>query len=194
MTHDLGLGRIITTPQNRDAIHIAVAPVEAGQDLRAGQHVRLSDGGVAMLRTSAYQAETVGIVDPYLKVAVCKGQMFWLFLYPNTITALAHHWTHPAFEEVEKRDHLTMARELDQAVQMVQSVKWLKDFAVDRAELSYEELMEGAHNYLKHGEYLCDGGKWEGFVLPKEFWEHYEKATGDKVKDDDKYSFFSCSC
>lgn len=39
MSESLGLGKIITTPQQRDAIHVAVAPVVANSELKPGQRV-----------------------------------------------------------------------------------------------------------------------------------------------------------
>jgi hypothetical protein len=36
-------------------------------------------------------------VDPFLADPVQPGQMFWLFLYPQTITGLRHVWEHLAF-------------------------------------------------------------------------------------------------
>lgn len=93
----LGLGQIITTEQTRDAIHCAVAPVTAGMRLQPGSHV-LIDGGVAMQTN----ANGIGVVDPFLKIPVMEGQKFWLFLYPNTITALSHIWSHPDFPDEPK--------------------------------------------------------------------------------------------
>lgn len=86
---ELGLGKIITSPQCRDAIHIAIAPVTAAETLRSGQHVS-AQGSLA--------EPHVGIVDPYLRRPVQKGQQFWLCLYPLTVTSLRHEWTHPSFD------------------------------------------------------------------------------------------------
>lgn len=88
---ELGLGKVITTPQKRDAIHIAIVPVTATTEkLFPGQHVD-AQGTMAGAR--------VGIVDPYLTVPVKKGETFWLYLYPGSVTSLRHVWTHPAFAE-----------------------------------------------------------------------------------------------
>jgi ABC-type nitrate/sulfonate/bicarbonate transport system substrate-binding protein len=88
------VGKLIDSDARRDAIHVAVAPVEAAEDLQPGQHVGL----VAGLASGTVAA--IGVVDPFLTEAVRKGQRFWLFLYPNTVTTLRHVWTHPAFMAV----------------------------------------------------------------------------------------------
>lgn len=88
------VGKLIDTDARRDAIHVAVAPVEAGEDLQPGQHV----GVVAGKATTSVAA--IGVVDPFLTEPVRAGQRFWLFLYPNTVTSLRHVWTHPAFMAV----------------------------------------------------------------------------------------------
>jgi hypothetical protein len=90
------IGSLVPDGENRrDAVHVAIAPVIASEDLVPGQHVGL-DGGRP---THAWaRANTkIGIVDPFLAEPVKRGQRFWLFLYPGTITSLRHVWTHPAF-------------------------------------------------------------------------------------------------
>lgn len=78
----------------RDAVHIAVAPVMAGERLEPGDHV-------GMIRDAAFRnADTIGIVDPFLTQNVPHGARFFLFLYPNTITSLRHVWTHPTFQTI----------------------------------------------------------------------------------------------
>ena len=74
----------------RDAVHIAVAPVVAGEPLQPGQHVGLLEDGRAYA-----SAKPIGIVDPFSTDAVVAGLRFWLFLYPGTVTSLRHDWTHP---------------------------------------------------------------------------------------------------
>jgi len=93
-TDNLELGKIITTPQERDAIHIAVYPAVAGEQLGPGQHVGLEDGGAVLCDN------TIGVVDPYLRTYVRRGERFWLFLYPYTITSLRHDWDHPAIPKM----------------------------------------------------------------------------------------------
>lgn len=90
------IGHLIEGQAFRDAIHVAVAPVEAGEDLPPGQRVALHSG-------KAYAdvwEKCIGIVDPFLKELVQKGERFWLFLYPGSIESLRHVWTHPAFKAV----------------------------------------------------------------------------------------------
>ncbi len=89
------LGQLIDDgDRRRDAIHIAVAPVTAAERLAPGQHVGLVGLGTEQVGPCA---QPLGIVDPFLSAPVEPGQRFWLFLYPGSITALRHIWTHPAF-------------------------------------------------------------------------------------------------
>lgn len=87
------LGHLADADARRDAVHIAVAPVVAGTYLLPGDNVTLDDDGCAY----AALPNTIGIVDPFLRCPVQKGERFWLFLYPGTVTSLRHVWTHPAF-------------------------------------------------------------------------------------------------
>ena len=171
---DLGLGQIIRTEQQRDAIHVAVAPVEAAEDLQMGWHVGLDADGKATTKV----AKAIGIVDPFLRGPVPKGERFWLFLYPGTITSLRHDWTHPAFAAKEKID-------------VSESIKWITDWA-NTLNLSYEEAMQAADDYELRSEYLCEGGLYEGCSVPDAFWDHYQVIRGKVVES--RGSFFSCYC
>ena len=105
------LGELVTGPAGRDAVHVAVMSVEAGERLapRTPVLVGVQDG-------KAYEWDwvgSVGIVDPFLGNAVEKGQRFWLCLWPGTITSLRHVWSHPAFDAVaRKRMEDMLTREL----------------------------------------------------------------------------------
>src|ERR1700742_704055 len=90
---NLEIGKIHKEEQHRDAVHMAIAPAVAGEMLPAGKHISLVDG-------KAFGSGTpIGIVDPFLMDVVRKGQKFWIFLYPGSITSLRHEWTHPAFQD-----------------------------------------------------------------------------------------------
>ncbi len=91
------LGELCDDAARRDAVHVAVAPVTAGQQLEPGDHVGLV-GGVAVTAWHRDDFHVIGVVDPFLTTSVDRGQRFWLLLYPNTVTSLRHVWTHPAFK------------------------------------------------------------------------------------------------
>lgn len=91
---NLGLGKLIVGPEQRDAVHIAVAPVVADRRLFPGQPIGFVEGSNERVHGSN---TPIGIVDPFLTENVQIDQQFWMFLYPNTITSLRHDWTHPAF-------------------------------------------------------------------------------------------------
>lgn len=92
------LGMVHYKTEKRDAIHLAVEPVEAGQPLNAGEFVRIEDG-------KAYCAEphkAHGIVDPFLprkkdSADVQIGERFWFIMKPRMVTSLRHVWDHPDF-------------------------------------------------------------------------------------------------
>lgn len=174
MSAELGLGKIITETQRRDAIHIAVAPVAAAVRLVPGQHCGINSAGKADPGVDP----PIGVVDPFLKGFVLDGEKFWLYLYPGSITTLRHEWSHPSFAG----DGTPVASE---------SEAWLRNYASGLSE-SYEDVLSHAKDYQDNGDYWCEGGRFEGEWVPDEFWTHYENVTGKKVKD--RGSFYSCAC
>jgi hypothetical protein len=187
------LGTIITENEKRDAIHLAVEPVIAAHDLLPGQNVGFIQGGVGV------SDNPVGIVDPFLKRPVNRGERFWLVVYPRQITSLRHVWEHPSFPASGETGSFPPASEATiQATpaaisQVHPSMTWLMDFA-DEVGISYGELMAGAGNYIYNDEYLCLGELLEGKSVPDQFWFHYQVITGVAVPESEQDDFFSCSC
>ena len=82
----------------RDAIHLAVEPVIAGESLAPGQDVYLTQGiDGCLYAMGSGSGKFVGIVDPFLKGPVTKDNRFWLVVYPRQIRSLRHVWEHPDF-------------------------------------------------------------------------------------------------
>ena len=106
------LGELCHEGARRDAVHIALAPVVAGEDLEPGWDVGVIGAG------NEYIARTnvphVGVVDPTLRhngiLLVKQSEVFWLWLYPNTVTDLRHAWSHEAFR-VQSPVHASFLRD-----------------------------------------------------------------------------------
>lgn len=200
MSNNVGLGNLIVGKlPGRDAIHVAVTPMAAGENLEPGERVHLIDGKAfgAMKDQPA-----VGIVDPYLTKTVNADEVFWLLLKPGTITSMRHAWQHPAFP-VEGGD--LGAVEFSEA--------WLRDFA-ERAGTSYGELIETAETYVYQRDRYREQGRVErywpdheegsqillhhdlpDFVFKQaaEMWKHIGVVTGLAVGNEDR-GIFTCSC
>lgn len=90
------VGKIITGDAYRDAVHIAVYPVEAACPIRPGQHVRLTPSGtatwVALEDVNGMESEVVGVADPFLREIIQRGQRFYIFVRPGIIEHLRHAW------------------------------------------------------------------------------------------------------
>jgi hypothetical protein len=182
------LGTIIGDNERRDAIHLAVEPVIAAQSLLPGEDVGFVEGGVGKCKNP------VGIVDPFLKGKVKKGEKFWLVVYPRMITSLRHVWTHPDFPVVaEVAEDAKVLTEVEKAKQ------WIHEYAMS-FPLSVDMLMEYAEDWVRSqrngqwGDYLVLGGLLEGEYVSDEFWNQYEIVMGEKVDENHRGSFFSCSC
>jgi len=180
------LGQLLTQDEPRDAVHVAIAGVLASEILYPGQHVGFVGPGRDGMGTIA--TTHIGIVDPFLKTAVYPGQRFWLFLYPQTITALRHDWTHPAFEDVSAT--------ISQPTHKDKSEAWLRALA-DSIDITYNGLMTAADQWIQFEEHTVQHGSetWRN-GRPKdmaEFWHHYEIVTGERPKDAERW-FFCCAC
>jgi hypothetical protein len=178
--HEVNLGELITGAECRDAIHIAVAPVVAGEDLQPGQHVMLNADGRAVSGS-----QPIGVVDPYLHWPVEKDQRFWLLLNPRTITSLRHEWSHPQFTSQDHND------------------PWVAILSVaSRLNIGTEKLMQLADGYADAG---C--GMWwpdnhgdatdRGYSIDwaKEFWPHWKAIRGSNAETHHEHGNpFECNC
>lgn len=186
------LGSIIGPNEARDAIHLAVFNAVAGAYMKPGTHVMLMPDKATAV--PAVAGEGIGIVDPFLTQKVKFGERFWLVVYPRQITSLRHVWEHPAFQPSEAPAAAPAADAMPNA-----SEAWLRNFA-DEVDADYDEMMAVAATHCegsasRWGDYLCDGGKWEGQGTPAEFWTHFAAVTGKKPSTEyGTPGIFSCSC
>lgn len=194
------LGELIEGEAERDAVHIAIAPAVASHELRPGDHVTIYSGGAFAVSTglAGETVEPIGVVDPFLKAPVPKGARFYIFLYPNTITALRHEWQHPAFPPTGNEE--AIARELDRRLAAANQVarrlggsdQWMAAFA-DKYGMNLNGMIAAADAWVQCGEYYSQGCRLEGDVVPDEFWEHYDAITGRTTPPEQRESFFNCS-
>ena len=182
MSHNtISVGRKITLPAFRDAIHIAVTPIEAAEWLAPGQSVRIAESGKAV---AAPRGGGCGVVDPFLPEHVTIGERFWLFMNPYSITSLRHAWTHPALKD-----------EPVQSSDRAQAEKWLRNFA-ESWEMDFEQLVTEA---AKAGE-VCAGTECYGRDDIGEqqwaaFWQAMEIYTGEQYSETHRdNTSFRCAC
>lgn len=181
------LGRVITgVVPERDAIHIAVMPVFVGADyLNPGSKVKFTYGSrdtVVSARTD-YGEDAIGVIDPFLKLddyqySINKGERVWLYLYPNTVDGMRHHWHHPIVDA----PHTTESED----------VQWLRRYAEEEA-LDYNEMMKIA----QHGDdYMISRGQDTNYGVDRsEFWRRVEVVLGQTFSAEHKESVgWSCSC
>ena len=187
MSESLGLGKIITTEQHRDAVHIAVAPVVAGCDgMTPGRHIGIIEGEIA-----GFVENAIGIVDPFLPYAPQKGQRFWMYLYRGSITSLRHEWTHPALPNLQQ----VIAGECNYAGvdEKQAAIEWMKNAAL-LFGVNYEELIADwcdlvTGNYINNGETIRD--RW--YEIADDFWKYHKIITGKETPENERGGF-TCSC
>jgi hypothetical protein len=176
------IGKIITRPEQRDAVHIAIAPVEAAITLKPGQHVGTDGHG----RIAASQPH-IGVVDPYLQAPVKAGEKCWLFLYPGSITSLRHEWVHPTLKAPTEaaKDH---------------SERWMRAWAMEHMSEDYYGDSEGGKKSEDEAYAFAINAGHDQNIGPygsardhidNEWWGHWEAITGRRG---DRDSYFSCSC
>lgn len=194
----LGLGKIIETPQERDAVHIAVVPMKvfcsenSYGGMQPGTRVGFLPGhsdtvADADSRDYSSNIKPIGIIDPFLDVGVRNGQTVWVYLFPGTVTGLRHHWEHPAFNEAEEA-----------AAKMSDSERWLRTFA-EQYNFDYDDMLSKALN--------PDADEWGAYIVARgvdlhsrpgehdEFWRQLEAYSGQTFDGAHKDKVgWSCSC
>lgn len=182
MSDDLPIGKILNDHiAERDAIHVAVIPVVAEHKLTPGQRIGLTPNGLA----SGTADKHIGIVDPFLTCDVRMGQRFFMFLFPNTVTGMRHHWRHP---DVEDYNATNCNPDKEKARAILEQ-------AAKRVGLSFDEVIEDMRTFLLSGHYRIEGGRWEGAGLwDNKYWDAYEIWTGKTAPDEDRGGVYSCSC
>jgi hypothetical protein len=201
------LGTIITAEEKRDAIHLAVEPVEAAVPLYAGQHVRLVDGKATWATLQSPNSDGVGIVDPFLDEPVEAGERFWLVVYPRQISSLRHVWEHPDFPPSGE----TYLEETEEASAQTRALSeaWLREYLNAADCPGFDAVMSvietGSWAASDDGDYLrgsfSDWGPYIHFdgtdahgTIPPVFWEHVSIYLGRFIPEAERAEGFSCSC
>lgn len=160
-----------------DAVHIAVLLAKASRDLEPGEHVGVVKDGEYWVTSKAEKA--IGIVDPFCLERVLEGKLFYILIYPNTVMNMAHTWTLPCLgDKVAAKERF--------------------EIHAARLGVSYEELMEAAHNANAYGEHVVqiDGEDQRDYMYSidiKSFWLDYATLSGEAIEEFDHY-VYSCSC
>lgn len=211
------IGKLIGPDERRDAIHIAVAPVKAGEHLSPGRLVVLDGNGKAM-GAPGLGISPIGVVDPFLPQIVVKpGEYFWLFLFPETVTGMRHHWEHPAFDDKPDQDADTIehlahgsAIELGEWGEIEAETEhpsaaaelWMRRFA-ERWGVSYDEALEHGKRRLYDPDHMHIEREMSvhlSVAESAEYWRCFTALTGlePPPRTDDGLNSpdapFTCSC
>jgi hypothetical protein len=194
------LGTIIDiNKEKRDAIHLGVEPIVAGMILQRGAHIGIGPNGKAYDANYMPELKAVGIVDPFLRDKVKKGEAFWLIVYPRQITSLRHVWEHPDFKDSKETTYVVVSPEQAFKAKLMigdpECVKANQDMEDEASRLntSVEELLAHANQWEQgSSEYWTQGGDFEGEYLTQQFWDAWAVMYGREPKE--RTSHFSCSC
>jgi hypothetical protein len=187
------IGKLLVGQHERDAIHIAVLPVICGaQYLCAGEHIKLQLGTIETAIRAQEPADSHGIVDPFITDTIYRGQQFWMFVTPNTVTGLKHVWDHPMLKAASNVQRVMGSPEL-----------WLRQFA-ERWNFDYDEMIRTASSMSE------SDGEWDNYITAQGvdlhsrgelgedydlFWMNLESMTGRSYSQPYREKLgWSCSC
>lgn len=188
------LGKLIEGSEFRDAVHVAIIPMQASEMLRPGQRVGIVSEGVA-----GPSSELLGVVDPFLDDVVPKGAQFWLCLFPNSISDMRHAWVHPAFEDEQSQKYSSLVDSVNDNAKIIEkkanAARWIRE-QCDPLGMKFEDLVDPRGDLLC-GEYIRswknEDAQDHWYDIQSEFWEKIEDYLGYPIKECDRGGF-SCSC
>ena len=172
------LGSTPNETDQRDAVHVAVIPVIAGEWLAPGSQVGLTTPG--NLELVGNVPNPIGVIDPFLREPIGKGERAWMLMYPGIVHPIRHEWSHPALTSAEV---------------MAEAKHWLGNFAREFMDWSYEELMRNVCEHCLTGKEfeVSESTRNSWYKVRAKFWKHYATVTGDHNEDRDSFMLY-CSC
>ena len=187
MSDDIKLGQLLDDSDQRDATHVALHPMTAGMELYPGQRMGFAtDSDVAFADTVDKTQHIIGIVDPFLSHPVHKGNRFYCWLFPNTVTGMRHSWEHPLLGESKDKVVDACPTPLAKA--------WIENFAIDMG-FTYDELMGAARYAVQHGtNFVClpdDFDRYPNEDQVETFWVKFDTVEGTRTNIN---MGFSCAC
>lgn len=183
------LGAVPAGNEGRDAVHIAIVPVQAAEGIGAGCPVQMKNGKA--VPCNAHDAD--GIADPFRRenIAINYGEWFWLCLFPGSITNLRHAWEHPLFPSETKLpgnpDQVASSKAwLEQYVKRV--CPYDNDISGGGYEKFLRNVREGQIFYHGHDCHNADDVEDE-----TELYYHLSVILNRTINRD-SFESFSCSC
>lgn len=197
----IDIGQLVTSSQQRDAIHIAIIPIMAGEAMNPGTRVTLNKAGQAIDAGDCNAG--IGVVSPFLLAPVQPGDVFWLLLNPGTIRTLRHEWSSDVFPlepvvAIEDGYMRVSHREVEA------SATWLRKFAEDNfnegretAEAYYNDMVSSFERAGEEAVFLQVHGSSRSRELQEDFSElqrHLENVIGKRLPRNRDNTFFTCWC
>lgn len=88
------LGKTPDEIGTKDAIHVAIVSVRAGEYIARGQRFKLNEFNEAVADHDGF-----AVVDPFRKSDVTRGDVFWGLLDQREVPNVRHEWDHPEINE-----------------------------------------------------------------------------------------------
>ncbi len=196
------LGTSPSPSEGRDAVHVAVVPVQALCTVARGARVRLVQGRHDVAGPCG-DGDADGVVDPFMRAkCVKKGEWFWMCLYPETVTSLRHVWEHPRFPE-STEGKINLEQVGYEIGQFHTAKMWLVDYVKRNCPYWTEEDASGETGYTRFLEYVKDY-KWIYYCgsdchslaeveEPDELFANLSIVLNMRI-DANYFETFTCSC
>ena len=185
------IGKKLSELLPRDAVHIATYAAVAGETLIASEHITITDFTARTARVAMNLNDAIGIVDPFITEAIKEGEMFWVFIYPRTITSLKHEWSHPSIDKSESHARETAVLQVRERL-LGDSKAWLEEYLETNVGISLSTFLYALSYDDLRDEYIVISGEDANGRMTEEFWDHVEVVTNQKYPD--RPTYFSCAC
>lgn len=118
----------------KDAIHVAIVSVVAGETLKAGQAFELNEHRHAVAARGRNKKTLTGVVDPFGDEFINRGEIVWGIVHPDHVERVEHHWETDV--------------DFSAPVVPVQQNRLLAK-AAELIGVSYSDLMKACASYVK---------------------------------------------